>query len=161
MKYLMCLILLFSSFSLLSQDYPKYMKIDDSVRVVFTIEQAKKIDWNLELLQLYKLKGVNCDSVIKSNIDMQTKYESKIAIMNNKIEALIELDKLNTINSSKKDSLITNYGCDLHKANDQISKLNSIIKNKNKIIVRSNIGKYLGYAGTIVFGLTAFILATN
>ena len=77
MKIIFCIIATMISFVSTSQEYPK---IEHNKRgeklVVFTLEQAQKIDNDLEILSLLEKSSIQCDSLNLSNartIDAQAR----------------------------------------------------------------------------------------
>ena len=91
MKKIFLMIFLIANWCLLSQNsYPKIF-VDSSGQklVIFTYQQAQKIDNNFELLMLLEKKGTECDSLnlgylkIIDNLEYQNKLlNSSVSLLN-------------------------------------------------------------------------------
>ena len=96
MKKILLLIMILISFNIYSQDYPRIELNNKGEKiVVFTLEQAQKIDNDLEILELMKVARVKCDSLNLSYIKVIDEQKGEIII----------LKKLND-ELSKNESLI-------------------------------------------------------
>ena len=154
-KFILTIILLISSVFLFAQDYP-YISVDSCGRktVTMTIEQAQKIDNNLEILKLLKIQTSDCDSVVSAYIVVVDQYKNKVGLLEFNIKALES--KLNSKDSSlvilQKELVnekMSNSLCD-----SSMIKKDIIIFNKDEEIKQLKIQRFVGFAtgavGTIV-----------
>jgi peptidoglycan hydrolase CwlO-like protein len=160
MRKLLTFILMVITFSSFSQNYP-HVEVDSSGRkiVVMTVQQAQKIDNNLEILGLLEKAGVECDSLNKS-------YLSVIDSQGNQIK-LLELD-VKTLKSQimDKDSQISNLQQQLSNSEESNSlceqqkvNYNEEIKNLKKEVRRQKLQKFGGFvvgAAAIVGGVVLY-----
>jgi hypothetical protein len=102
MKIILTIIICFISLFGLSQEYPK-IEIDSKGQkvVIFTFEQAQRIDNDLEILSLLEKSKVQCDSLGLTTFRIIDTQNSKIILLEKSIS---ELKK----QSFEKDSLISN-----------------------------------------------------
>ncbi len=116
-----------------NQDIPKYLvgytdtdRID-TIGIILTVEQAQKIDNDLELLDLYKQVHTNCDSTVKFLIQVVDDYKKMTLLAQQTFKAyeLTNKDlKLQIDNLNKQVAI----------KEKQISTKNDIIKSKDDII---------------------------
>jgi uncharacterized protein YaaN involved in tellurite resistance len=139
-----------------------YMQGNDTLGVIISIDQAQKIDNDLELLQLFEDMRVSCDSVVKHYIVVVNQYERKIAVVEakfNKSDSTVKDQKLIINNLNKK---IDNYEADLKLAQKQLKMKDDIIANNEKMIGKLQLTKGIGLTGTVVgFGLFILHVATH
>lgn len=125
MKKLLIISILLLSFLSFSQDYPRIELNDKGQKVVvFTLEQAQKIDNDLEVYALLKVARIKCDSLNLS-------YVKVIDEQRNQIVLLKSINEQDVKQLSDKDKQIknledqnTNLGkdvklCDAQKINNQ------------------------------------------
>jgi hypothetical protein len=90
LKYII-LALMMTIFSLiaLSQDYPR-IEIDKNGKktVVFTIEQAQRIDSDLEIYELLKKSRIQCDSLNIASVRLIDALNQKVVICEKAISEL-------------------------------------------------------------------------
>lgn len=100
------------------ENFPKYFVLEgDTVGVILTIEQAQKIDNDIEILRLLETLSLECDS-------LDTYY---IKIING-LEDVIVIYELKTQNLNQQDSL----------KNQEIIKLKELISLREKQLVLSD-----------------------
>ncbi len=134
-------------------EYPKYYETDGEKYVLFTIEQAKQIDKDYQILNILKSMNIVYDDSEKVNIQIINSLNEKIYEMNIKYK---ELDSINDDNkkiidelkSNIKDYEIMNINNNLKliKKDDEISTYKSLY-NKQKTL-------------KIIFIITSGILTT-
>ena len=125
MKKLLIIPILLLSFLSFSQDYPRIELNDKGQKVVvFTLEQAQKIDNDLEIYALLKSARIQCDSL---NIS----YVKVIDEQRNQIVLLKSINEQDVKQLSDKDKQIKNLEdqntnlekdvklCDAQKINNQ------------------------------------------
>lgn len=137
-------------------DYPRF--VTDTATgmrcVVFTLEQAKKLDNDEELLKIYQLLHSSSDSLIKSLIFKVSVSDTEIAYLQLKVT---ELEKVNATQKSLISILneqIADYKQNVALADKQLTLKDEQIKNLNKEVKRQKRLKILGFsvggAGIIV-----------
>jgi hypothetical protein len=82
MKKLLIIPILLLSFLSFSQDYPRIELNDKGQKVVvFTLEQAQKIDNDLEIYALLKVARIQCDSLNLSYVKVIDEQRNQIVIL--------------------------------------------------------------------------------
>lgn len=158
------LILLFSNFSFgIGNDYPiyKYDSTSHVMTVVFTIEQAQKIDNDYDYYEF--LNSFKVDSLVNS-------YQIVITDMNNIIaKQNITINDLNELNN-KNDLLINNLKSQIVKYIEDGVKCNLLVSNKDeqissykkenlKLRVKSTVGFIgLGVFGGVSLGISTYLI---
>ena len=115
-----------------STDFPAWYIINgDTIGVTFTIEQAQKIDNDLELLYLMEQKGASCDSLSVRYIRIIDEKDNTISFLQLKVNTLEDIinDKESQIGILLDKA--NNYEKDINLANSQLLKKDTIIVNKN------------------------------
>ena len=145
-RILLGLLLIFSSLTTYSQVYNKYIvqEIDsnilvpryligvtdtkiDTLGIVITIKQAQKIDNDLELLNMYRIMHIDCDSSISFLVQVVDDYKKSNILAQEKFKAYdIE------VADGKKQ--ITNLKSQISIVNDDLIDLNKQIVDKNSLI---------------------------
>lgn len=115
---------------------PKYVigindSTKDSLGLLITIKQAQKIDYDYELLSLYKMMNNNCDSSIEYLRRTIISYEEKEKIYEEKF--VFYDNMLNTRNSQ-----IINLKQEINILDEKLSTKDSIISLKDNIIDINN-----------------------
>lgn len=164
MKKIFLMIFLITNGCLLSQNvYPKIF-VDSSGQklVIFTYQQAQKIDNNFELLMLLEKKGFECDSLnlgylkIIDNLEYQNKLlNSSVSLLNSQsVDKTTQIknleEQLSNCEKSSKD-------CDsqIEIRDEQIV----ILKKELKTVKRKrNITYVSGILGTISAVLLAILI---
>lgn len=166
-KLFLILLILISTTSLFAQSatldtmnksYPQFMISNNDTFVVFTLQQAQKIDNDYELLELLERSKTSCDSTITYYISVINEYGKTVALLETKIQSL---EKINSDQKYKIGNLkqqISNYKIDLMKANQQIDLQSKIISNQEKRVKSLKLQKTLGWIGTGVFFIATSIL---
>lgn len=141
-------------------EYPSYYVNNngDTLGILISVEQAQKVDNDLELLGLLKNMKFKSDSALSSYIIVVDKYENRIAILDAKISTLdsINSDRKEMINNLNKQ--IFNFKSQIDIADNQIRLNNDIIKNKDKRIRRLQVQKIFGFIGSGAFFVASAIL---
>ena len=80
-----------SSIVSFSQEYPR-LEIDSlgNKVVVFTLEQAQKIDNNLDILKLLELQGFQCDSLSTSYLKVIDNFGKQVSLLELNVTKLKE-----------------------------------------------------------------------
>jgi hypothetical protein len=115
MKTLFTIIFALLSFVALSQEYPKIETDEKGQKIViFTLEQAQKIDNDLEILDLLDRNKIQCDSLNIARLRIIDSQNSKIVLLEKSISEL-------KAQSSDKDLLLANK-------DEQIKNLEESVK---------------------------------
>ena len=132
MKKLIIGLLLLLSISVKSQsidiDLPRYYIVqEDTIGIIISIEQAQKIDNDIEISSLLNLSMVQCDS-------LQSKYIIVVDKLNNRVALLqFKIDDLNMINSDQ-NKMINNLKLQIESYNKELKLCDDQSKDKDKII---------------------------
>lgn len=159
-KFILTFVLLISSIFLFAQDYP-YISVDSCGRktVTMTIEQAQKIDNNLEILKLLKIQTSNCDSVVSAYIVVVDEYKNKIGLLELNVETLVSksnsMDSTFAILKKEFDNVkMSDSLCDL-----AMIKKDIIISDKDEEIKQLKIQRFVGFAtGTAALIVSVILL---
>lgn len=163
-KITLSILLLLSCFVCKSQDsssYPRYF-IDnnqDTLGIIYSIDQAQRIYNNELLVELFKDFKFDCDSLLKRYLIVVSKYEQKQIIDRNLIEQYekkIKDQDNNFLICQKKNQ---NYEEDLKKCNEQISLKDNQFTNDKEIIKILKKQRNWLMGGTIGFGVLAVFLS--
>jgi len=163
-KILITMMLVLSSVLAFSQtDYPR-IETDSLGKklVVMTIEQAQKIDNNLEILQLMEKAQLECDSLNMSYIRVIDNQGKQISLLELDIKHLKEQlnskdEQITNLQTRLSNSETTNKLCEEQKLNyeKQVDILkDEVRKQKNHKIV----GFIVGGVGTLGGILLAILL---
>ena len=132
---------------IISNDFPRFT-IDSATGmqcVIFTLEQAKRIDNDEELLKVYQQLNVGADSLIKSLLFKVKVSDTEVAFLKLKI---VELEKVNASQKMLISNLkeqIEDYKKNVALANQQLGLKDEQIKNLNKEIKRQKKLKVFGF----------------
>ncbi len=147
MRNILLLVVMFISTALFAQDYPIISNENGKVLVTFTLEQAQKIDNDLQMLKMFQKMNVDLnrsDSVYIEVIDSQNNLIAGLGLEISALESLL----------SSNNALIDNLKSQIseYKAKDDICKAqhtlkDSIIIEKNKEIKKLKRQKMLGFVG--------------
>lgn len=157
MKKILLLLTLLLSFYTYSQDYPKIeLNSKGEKVVVFTLEQAQKIDNDLEILSLMKVARVKCDSLNLSYIKVIDEQKGEIVILRKLNDELSKNEK----DKDKQISNLSEQNSNLQKNIDLCNKENG---NKDKEIEGLNDDikkvKWKSLGGGFVAGVVLTLLA--
>lgn len=125
MNKLVFLFLLFVSLVSFSQEYPKIeLNSKGEKVVVFTLEQAQKIDSDLEVYDLLKVSRIKCDSLNLSYVKVIDEKNNQIVLLksiNSETEKqVVDKNKQIKILVEQVKNLQVNIDlCDKQKANNQ------------------------------------------
>ena len=136
MKIIFCIIATMISLASVSQEYPKIeLNKRGEKLVVFTLEQAQKIDNDLEILSLLEKSSIQCDSLNLSNARTIDAQARQIEFLDKGIMSLEEQVKdkdlqIENISTRFKNLEKNNKICDEQKTikERQISKLKLDLK---------------------------------
>lgn len=157
MKKILLLIMILISFNIYSQDYPRIELNNKGEKiVVFTLEQAQKIDNDLEILELMKVARVKCDSLNLSYIRVIDEQRGEIIILKKLNDELSKNEK----DKDKQISNLSEQNSNLQKNIDLCNKEND---NKDKEIEGLNddikMVKWKSLGGGFVAGVVLTLLA--
>lgn len=157
MKKILLLIMILISFNIYSQDYPRIELNNKGEKiVVFTLEQAQKIDNDLEILELMKVARVKCDSLNLSYIKVIDEQKGEIIILKKLNDELSKNEK----DKDKQISNLSEQNSNLQKNIDLCNKENG---NKDKEIEGLNDDikkvKWKSLGGGFVAGVVLTLLA--
>ena len=163
-KILITMMLVLSSVLTFSQsNYPK-IETDSLGKkvVVITIEQAQKIDNNLEILQLMEKAQLECDSLNMSYIRVIDNQGKQISLLGLDIKHLKEQinskdEQITNLQTRLSNSETTNKLCEEQKLNyeKQVGVLKDEVRKQK---THKIIGFIVGGAGTIGGILLAILL---
>lgn len=163
-NFLTVMMLLFTLFTFGQSDttnvetFPRaYVVNGDTLGIVLSMEQAQRVDSDMELIQMYR-------ELIISHDELDTTYVGVIRVLDDKIEVLeitvneyIELDR-------KNNSIISNLKLQISKYEENSDKCDEIIssekdlRTENKKIKRQRLwGGITG--GAIIIGLISLLIA--
>lgn len=157
-RYLLFSISLFFSLKCFSQDLPKYYIVNnDTLGVILSINQVKRIKNDLELKSILEDMRISCDSAISKYIIVVDDYERKILSLNRIIGKMdtSDINNQNLIKSINKELSIAKT--DLNLCDSIRIKQDSVMKNDETIISDLKCKRNLGYGGTILFFITTII----
>lgn len=165
-KILTITILILSSIFAFSQPIDKdnlpayYVSADgDTLGILLSIEQVQKLDNDGELLKLFELLSIKCDS-------LDTYYVAVINKMNDKIELYkLETDNLNKQIKEKDDMIddlklqVKNRQENIDFSDMQLVKKDSIITDLNKDLEKQKLKSIVGWTGTGLFAAITIFLS--
>lgn len=156
MKKLLIIPILLLSFLSFSQDYPRIELTDKGQKVVvFTLEQAQKIDNDLEVYALLKVSRIQCDSLNLSYVKVIDEQRNQIVILKSindqDVKKLSDKDKQIKNLTDQNANLETNAKlCDVQKENNQ-KEIDGLKKDINKTKWKSlGSGFLVGIVATLV-----------
>lgn len=143
-----------------SKELPKfYIVNNDTLGIILSMKQMKKIKNDLELKSYFEASAISCDSFVSKSIIVIDDCEKRVRSL--KIR-LTKLDSLNDQNDSLLNNCLTrlkngeknNFLCDSQRTNDSIQ-----ISNLNKQINTLKFEKLVGWWGSGTLLVTSIILA--
>lgn len=146
------------------ETFPSYLiaNVNDTIGIAFTLNDVRKIDKSLELLEYLENRSDKIDTTLYYYVTLVGELELKIDLKENKILNLISLSMI-------KDSMIEDLKVRISFLEEAQSNSDEIIQNKDDIIVEKNkeIKKqkflktlYLG-AGIVLSSILAILSSTN
>ncbi len=135
-----------------SNDFPRFT-LDSATGtqcVIFTLQQAQKIDNDLELLKIYQLLHMSSDSLIKSLVFKVKVQDTMISTLTMQVSELKNVNATQNSLVSNLKAQIEDYKKNLALADTQLGLKDEQIKNLNKEIKKQ---KRLKIAGFSVGGL--------
>ena len=161
MKKLLIIPILLLSFLSFSQDYPKIELNDKGQKVVvFTLEQAQKIDNDLEVYSLLKVARIKCDSLNLSYVKVIDEQRNQIVLL----KSINDQDNKQLIDKDKQIKNLTDQNtnleknvklCDDQKDNDQ-KEIDGLKKDIKKTKWKSLGGGFL--VGVVVTLVTVLLI---
>lgn len=159
-KFILTFVLLISSIFLFAQDYP-IMSVDSCGNkvVTLTLEQAQKIDNNLEILKLLKIQTSDCDSVISAYIVVVDEFRNKVAVLEFSVKTLNDQLKSKDRALSNLQEQLKNEKKDKTLCEGQLKSKDIIIDDRDKEIRKLKIQKIVGFAtGTAALIVSVVLL---
>jgi hypothetical protein len=156
MKKLLIIPILLLSFISFSQDYPRIELNEKGQKVVvFTLEQAQKIDNDLEVYALLKVARIQCDSLNLSYVKVIDEQKNQIVIL----KSINEQDAKQLTDKDKQIKNLTEQNtnlekdvklCDSQKVNNQ-KEIDGLKKDIKKT-------KWKSLGGGFVVGVVATLI---
>jgi hypothetical protein len=161
MKKLLIIPILLLSLLSFSQDYPRIELNDKGQKVVvFTLEQAQKIDNDLEVYSLLKVARIKCDSLNLSYVKVIDEQRNQIVLL----KSINDQDNKQLIDKDKQIKNLTDQNtnleknvklCDDQKDNDQ-KEIDGLKKDIKKTKWKSLGGGFL--VGVVVTLVTVLLI---
>jgi predicted RNase H-like nuclease (RuvC/YqgF family) len=157
-KILLLITILFTLKSQISaQDFPKlYVVKGDTVGVIFSIQQAQKVDNDYELLRLLKQAKVMSDRTDSVYIMIVDNFGKQVVEYKLKVSTLESLVSTQNEQIKNLKDQIEKYQRDSFLANEQSLRKDTIINNNKKEIRKLKTQKFLGF--TFSGGLIGIII---
>jgi lipopolysaccharide export LptBFGC system permease protein LptF len=156
MKKLIFIFILFLSLVSFSQDYPKIELNNKGEKVVvFTLQQAQKIDNDLEVYALLKVARIKCDSLNLSYVKVIDEQNNQIVLLKNinkeTEKQIVDKDKQFEILVEQNNNLQKNIDlCDKQKVNNQ-EQIDGLKSDVRKM-------KWKGLTGGFIGGVVATLV---
>jgi hypothetical protein len=159
MKTIFTIILTLFSLIALSQEYPK-IEIDEKGQkvVIFTLEQAQKIDNDLEILDLLDRNKIQCDSLNISRLRIIDSQNSKIVILEKSISELEAQSKDKDLLLANKDQQIKNLEESVKIQEEQKCIKQLQIDGLKDDLKKEKTKKWIFGAGGLLLGILAALL---
>ena len=159
MKKLVLLFFIFISLVSFSQEYPK-IEIDEKGQkvVIFTLEQAQKIDNDLEILDLLDKNKIQCDSLNISRLRIIDSQNSKIVILEKSISELDAQSKDKDLLLVNKDQQIKNLEESVKIQEEQKCIKQLQIDGLKDDLKKEKTKKWIFGAGGLLLGILAALL---
>ena len=161
MKKLLIIPILLLSLLSFSQDYPRIELNDKGQKVVvFTLEQAQKIDNDLEIYALLKVARIKCDSLNLSYVKVIDEQRNQIVLL----KSINDQDNKQLIDKDKQIKNLTDQNtnleknvklCDDQKDNDQ-KEIDGLKKDVKKTKWKSLGGGFV--VGVVVTLVTVLLI---
>lgn len=155
-KLLIIIPMLLLSILSYSQDYPRIELNDKGQKVVvFTLEQAQKIDNDLEVYALLKVARIQCDSLNLSYVKVIDEQRNQIVILKSisdqDIKQLSDKDKQIKNLTDQNTNLVNDISlCDNQRGNNQ-KEIEGLKKDIKKTKLKSLTGGFLiGVVATLI-----------
>lgn len=149
MKSLLLVFMLLLSSLSFSQEYPKIELNDKGEKVVvFTLEQAQKIDNDLEIYDLLKVARIKCDSLNISYVKVINEQNNQIVLLKNinkeNEKQIDDKDKQINLLVEQSKNLQKNIDlCDKQKVNNQ-EQIDGLKKDLRKMKWKGLTGGFIG-----------------
>jgi hypothetical protein len=115
-----------------SLKFPSWFVVEgDTMGIIFSLEQAQKIDNDLEMKSLLEKKGYTCDSTLSKFIKLVDEKTAFISSLDLKIKSLEDLLKDKDLSIDNLNSRISNLNLDVIFSNQQLTRKDGIIQNKD------------------------------
>ena len=145
------------------QDLPQYfIQNDDTVGILLSVSQLQKLDNNTELLELFKVMDLQCDSINSYYVGIIDDLENKIHIQEVKISNLLQqIDEQNSMIENLKQQVL-NKSIQIDISNQQSNNKDKIIDGLKEDLRKANTKKVIGWTSTgvtaaVVIALSIFI----
>lgn len=139
-------------------ELPRYYIVqNDTVGIIISVEQAQKIDNDLEIKKLLELSMIKCDSLSNQYVVVVDKLNKQVAILELKINELNNASSTQNKMIGELKAKIDNYSKDLKLCDEQNKKKDEIISNQKKTIRKLTWGGGTGVVALlVVIGLLVF-----
>jgi hypothetical protein len=136
----------YSQYTPTQTDFPRYLiNGKDTIGVVISVQQARKIDNDYDLIILLKKYKSQCDSTDSAYVSVVDNQNNQIALLNVKISELQSIDSTQTVMINNLNSQINDYKKTIDLSNQQFAAQTQIVNNQNKEIRKLKTQKFLGY----------------
>jgi len=163
-KFFFLIVLMVTTTNLFgqSEEYPRYyIQGEDTIGVIYTIDQVQKIYNHEVLLSLFKDVRLGCDTLLQRYLVVVNKYEQKQLVDKLLIEQHEKslIDKDNEIKTHLAKT--TNLENDIKKCDEQRKLQDGQIQNFEKVIDQLNKERKWLLGGSMGFAaLSLFLLGT-
>lgn len=165
MKKLLLLVTILLSFTALKAQpgqYPSFYRDQkgDTVGVIFSIEQAQKIDNDYDLLNMFKQSKFQYEQLDSAYLIVVNNLNQQVAALKFKISELEDLNRMKDAQIKNLQDQIFKYRSDLALSDKQSSDKDLIIKNLKQDNRKLKTQKFLGFTfggGTLV-GIIVLLL---
>lgn len=115
-----------------SLKFPSWFVVEgDTMGIIFSLQQAQKIDNDLEMKTLLEKKGYACDSTLSKFIKLVDDKTAFISSLDLKIKSLEDLSKDKDLAIDNLNARISNLNLDVIFSNQQLTRKDNIIQNKD------------------------------
>ena len=161
-KIILLISILISFISVKSQQYPSFYRSPhgDTLGIVFSIDQAQKIDNDYDLLNLYKQSNYKYEKLDSAYIIVVNGLNQQVAALRVKISTLEGINTLKDSAISNLKEQISKYKLDLSLADKQSIDKDLIINNYKKENRKLKTQKFLGFTigGGSLIGIIILLL---
>lgn len=165
MKKLLLLLAILLSFTVLKAQtgqYPSFYldQKGDTLGVIFSIEQAQKIDNDYDLLNMFKQSKLQYEQLDSAYLIVIDKQNQQVASLKVKISELEDLDRMKDSQIKNLQEQIMKYKLDLSLSDKQSSDKDLIINNLKSDNRKLKVQKFFGFTigGGSLVGIIVLLL---
>jgi CHAT domain-containing protein len=147
-------------YSQTNDNFPRIEKINDTLCLILTYEQAQRVEIDLQLLEHYKQLAINNNENINVQIDLIDELNNHIVTLNGKITNYEEIVTNLEQTIFELNWVLSNKEREIEIANEQIATYNKIVKETEKQLKkekRKNIFTYIG-SGAVTVALIILLV---